>query len=263
VSLQPTPPWPFPERIPFRGRSVRLEPLRREHAGELWHSAQRADPSFANLRYGPFPTESELLAQVIEFAGRAEQPFWAVRPQSIGRAQGWLSLCDIYWRDRDRQHLVLAGAATNQSRDRGDLSADAIRDGRVAIPAAGLALQCSKSGVNEGGRPLRFRLRGHLAWLGLQQGASLRCSVVFDSCSRMAGLARGYPGMVGRRKFRRAWTCLRAAGPSVRCFVSFSRTPPKSWAAPSCQEKRPRRMSAAVKIQAVTWSGPNRRRPFP
>jgi RimJ/RimL family protein N-acetyltransferase len=75
---------------------VRLEPLGREHAGELWHSAQRADPSFANLRYGPFPTESELLAQVIEFAGRAEQPFWAVRPQSSGRAQGWLSLCDIY-----------------------------------------------------------------------------------------------------------------------------------------------------------------------
>ena len=90
------PPWPFPERIPFQGRSVRLEPLGGEHAGELWHSAQRADPSFAYLRYGPFATENELLAQVIDLAGRAEQPFWAVRPQSSGRAQGWLSLCDIY-----------------------------------------------------------------------------------------------------------------------------------------------------------------------
>ena len=90
------PPWPFPERIPFQGRSVRLEPLGREHAGELWHSTQQADPSFAYLRYGPFATENELLAQVIDLAGRAEQPFWAVRPQSSGRAQGWLSLCDIY-----------------------------------------------------------------------------------------------------------------------------------------------------------------------
>ena len=90
------PPWPFPERIPFQGRSVRLEPLGREHAGELWHSTQQADPSFAHLRYGPFATENELLAQVIDLAGRAEQPFWAVRPQSSDRAQGWLSLCDIY-----------------------------------------------------------------------------------------------------------------------------------------------------------------------
>ena len=92
----PTPPWPLPERIPFQGREVRLEPLGREHAGEFWRSAQGADPSFAYLRYGPFATESGLLEQVMEFAGRADQPFWAVRPESSGVAQGWLSLCDIY-----------------------------------------------------------------------------------------------------------------------------------------------------------------------
>ncbi len=42
-----TPPWPLPERLSFKGRSVRLEPLSPEHAGELWPSAQGADPSFA------------------------------------------------------------------------------------------------------------------------------------------------------------------------------------------------------------------------
>jgi RimJ/RimL family protein N-acetyltransferase len=92
----PTPPWPLPERIPFQGRCVGLEPLGREHAGELWRCAQGADPSFAYLRYGPFASESGVLAQVMELVGRADQPFWAVRPTSSGVAQGWLSLCDIY-----------------------------------------------------------------------------------------------------------------------------------------------------------------------
>jgi RimJ/RimL family protein N-acetyltransferase len=75
---------------------VRLEPLGGDHAGELWDSAQGADPSWAYLRYGPFATESDLLEQVRELAGRADQPFWTVRPECSGRAQGWLSLCDIY-----------------------------------------------------------------------------------------------------------------------------------------------------------------------
>lgn len=89
------PPWPLPERIPFQGRSVRLEPLGREHAGELWHSAQGSERSWDYLRYGPFATESALREQVTELAGRGEQPFWAVRPVCKS-AQGWLSLCDIY-----------------------------------------------------------------------------------------------------------------------------------------------------------------------
>jgi RimJ/RimL family protein N-acetyltransferase len=75
---------------------VRLEPLGREHTRDLWRSAQEADPSFVYLRYGPFATEGELLEQVIELAGRADQPFWAVKPESSGSVTGWLSLCDIY-----------------------------------------------------------------------------------------------------------------------------------------------------------------------
>ncbi|MET3841437.1 GNAT family protein [Bradyrhizobium sp. OAE829] len=73
-----------------------LEPLRAGHADELWHAAQGADASFAYLRYGPFAQQCDLLALVTELAGRADQPFWVVRPNSSGVAQGWLSLCDIY-----------------------------------------------------------------------------------------------------------------------------------------------------------------------
>jgi RimJ/RimL family protein N-acetyltransferase len=92
----PPPPWPFPERIPFKGRSLSLEPLGREHLDELWRAAEGADASFAYLRYGPFASKGDLLELVIELAGRADQPFWAVRPKSSGVVQGWLSLCDIY-----------------------------------------------------------------------------------------------------------------------------------------------------------------------
>ena len=75
---------------------MRLEPLGPEHADELWFAAQGADASFGYLRYGPFASQGELLAQVMELAGRADQPFWAIRPRDSGVAQGWLSLCDIY-----------------------------------------------------------------------------------------------------------------------------------------------------------------------
>ena len=78
---------------------MRLEPLGREHAGELWRATEGAGRTWEYLRYGPFASENDLLGQVIELAGRAHQPFWAVRPQTSGAVQGWLSLCDIYPED--------------------------------------------------------------------------------------------------------------------------------------------------------------------
>jgi hypothetical protein len=130
----PTPPWPLPERIPFQGRSLRLEPLGRAHVAELWQSAQGADPSWAYLRYGPFASENELLGQVMELAGRADQPFWAVRPETSGLAEGWLSLCDIYPADGAIEIGSIRfspGVATNPGRHRVDLPADAVCDGRT------------------------------------------------------------------------------------------------------------------------------------
>ncbi|CAN7707298.1 GNAT family protein [Bradyrhizobium sp. LjRoot220] len=73
-----------------------LEPLGRGHIDELWRVAEGADASFAYLRYGPFAHQRDLEKLVTELAGRADQPFWAVRPESSRTAQGWLSLCDIY-----------------------------------------------------------------------------------------------------------------------------------------------------------------------
>jgi RimJ/RimL family protein N-acetyltransferase len=63
------------------------------NSGVLPRGAER---SWDYLRYGPFATESGLIEQVMELAGRADQPFWAVRPEISGVVQGWLSLCDIY-----------------------------------------------------------------------------------------------------------------------------------------------------------------------
>ena len=59
-----------------------LEPLGREHIDELWRAAQGADASFAYLRYGPFAYRSALEEVITELAGRADQPFWAVRAKA-------------------------------------------------------------------------------------------------------------------------------------------------------------------------------------
>ena len=78
---------------------MRLEPLGRDHSAELWHAAEGAERSWDYLRYGPFASKDELQEQILELSGRTDQPFWAVRPETSGVAQGWLSLCDIYPRD--------------------------------------------------------------------------------------------------------------------------------------------------------------------
>jgi RimJ/RimL family protein N-acetyltransferase len=88
--------WPLPERIPFQGGAVRLEPLDRDHVDELWHCAEGTDSSWEYLRYGPFAGKSDLQERVLELVTGADQPFWAIRPRRSGSAEGWLSLCDIF-----------------------------------------------------------------------------------------------------------------------------------------------------------------------
>jgi RimJ/RimL family protein N-acetyltransferase len=88
--------WPLPESIRLHGRAVQLEPMSEVHASELWTASEDADDSWKYLRYGPFATEIELQKHLAELAARSEQPFWIARPTTTNRAEGWLSLCDIY-----------------------------------------------------------------------------------------------------------------------------------------------------------------------
>ena len=88
--------WPLPERLLFKGRAVELEPMSEGHVSELWTAAQDAADSWRHVRYGAFSAESELRSCVMELSTRPDQPFWIARPVATHRAEGWLSLCDIY-----------------------------------------------------------------------------------------------------------------------------------------------------------------------
>lgn len=86
----------FPERCVHRGSHVALEPLGQAHLHELWEAATGAEASWSFLRYGPPATIEDLSALITDLSSRDDQPFWAARPHSSGRVEGWLSLCDIY-----------------------------------------------------------------------------------------------------------------------------------------------------------------------
>src|SRR5450830_81439 len=89
-------PRPFPQKNQHEGSYVRLEPLEAQHVPDLWQAAQGADASWTYLRYGPFDEIEALRTLVLELAGRAHQPFWAVIDKADGKAKGWLSICDVY-----------------------------------------------------------------------------------------------------------------------------------------------------------------------
>jgi hypothetical protein len=161
------PPWPLPERIPLQGRSVRLEPLGREHAGEFWRSAEggRADMGLSALRTfrvgrrtAPAGGGTGGADRSAVLGGTAANQR---RRRGVAVAMRHLS---SRWRDRDRQHLVFPGAATDPGRDRGNLPVDAIRDGRVAIPAIGLAMHGCQPGFDERRRRYGFKPEG--IWRG-------------------------------------------------------------------------------------------------
>ncbi|MBZ9725806.1 GNAT family N-acetyltransferase [Mesorhizobium sp. CO1-1-11] len=95
IAVDPT-PRPFPKREVHHGVSVSLEPLAENHIHELWDAAKNAEQSWTYLRYGPFSSADALASHVRNLAGRADQPFWAVRPRSNRKVEGWLSFCDIY-----------------------------------------------------------------------------------------------------------------------------------------------------------------------
>ncbi len=91
-------PWGFPEKAPVLGRYVRLEPLDDHHLDDLWAAASSAHDSFRYLRYGPFETRASLSEVIADLSTRQDQPFWSVFRKN-GRAEGWLSICDVYQND--------------------------------------------------------------------------------------------------------------------------------------------------------------------
>lgn len=90
--------WSFPERTPLSGRYIELQPLSAKHLDDLWMCAKDAPDSFTYLRYGPFDDREHLKSLIADLSSRDTQPFWAVIGTS-GRAEGWLSICDVYQDD--------------------------------------------------------------------------------------------------------------------------------------------------------------------
>jgi RimJ/RimL family protein N-acetyltransferase len=90
--------WAFPQKQEIVGQYARLEPLSHDHHADLWAAATAAPDSFTYLRYGPFKTPDALRDVLADLASRDDQPFWAVI-DSAGKAQGWLSICDVYQDD--------------------------------------------------------------------------------------------------------------------------------------------------------------------
>lgn len=85
---------PFPTHTPLAGNWCDLEPVSIAHLDALWAVCEGETESFANTRYGPYPTRDALAAQLQDFATRGHQPFWVVSPKDA-LPQGWLSICDV------------------------------------------------------------------------------------------------------------------------------------------------------------------------
>lgn len=86
---------PRPMRAELSGRYVRLEPLSRAHAGELFAAFEGADAVWSFLPYGPFATE-ESYADWIDSATSGDDPlFFALRDLSSARVAGVASFLRI------------------------------------------------------------------------------------------------------------------------------------------------------------------------
>ncbi|HTQ70277.1 MAG TPA: GNAT family protein [Acidocella sp.] len=88
-------PRPLPARQKISGQRVSLEPLARRHAGELLEAAQFADDSFTYTSFGPWANREAVEGFIASHCADPMAAFWAVRPVTIGRVTGFLSLMNI------------------------------------------------------------------------------------------------------------------------------------------------------------------------
>lgn len=88
-------PRPLPARVPMNGGTVRLEPLHRRHAADLWQAGHGDEDGWTYLRDGPFASETAMAEWIDNAASQHDPMMWAIRPVVTGRASGWLALMDI------------------------------------------------------------------------------------------------------------------------------------------------------------------------
>lgn len=85
-------PRPFPFRQKFKGQRTTLEPLARRHATELREAAQFAEDSFTYVGFGPWHDLTTIETMIASICCDSDLFCWAIRPVTIGRVCGFLSL---------------------------------------------------------------------------------------------------------------------------------------------------------------------------
>ena len=87
--------WPLPERLLFKGRAVELEPMKATYLSSgPPHKTQRTPGNICVM--APFLPRVNSGTASWSYQPVKTQPFWIARPVARYRAEGWLSLCDIY-----------------------------------------------------------------------------------------------------------------------------------------------------------------------
>jgi RimJ/RimL family protein N-acetyltransferase len=90
---------PSPRALPVRqsifGDYVNLEPLRRDHADDLWDELRDDQDSWTYVRWGPYASRDALADYIDQAIARPDHYLWAIRSGATGRIAGWLGLLDV------------------------------------------------------------------------------------------------------------------------------------------------------------------------
>lgn len=89
-------PAPQPGAIPLCGQTVTLEPLDAiHHSAALWEAVRGHDDLWTWLLDGPYGSEALLREAIARKQASKDAIFFAIVPESTGRASGWASYMRI------------------------------------------------------------------------------------------------------------------------------------------------------------------------
>ena len=160
----PLPGWtarPAPPRTPMQGRFCRVEPLDPARHGEELFAANQLDVEGRNwtyLSYGPFARSTTTAPGSRRSAASDDPLFHAIIDLATGKAVGVASLHahrSGARRDRGRQHQLLAAAAAEARRHRGDVPDDGARVRRARLPALRVEVRRAQRALARGGGAAR------------------------------------------------------------------------------------------------------------